>query len=345
MFNPNPAQPLALLRECPAYQPSPLVNIHTALGSNILVKNERLRLGLGSFKGLGGIYAVAKLIAEQWESSHDRLLKPSEFFNPSISKTAQDITFVCASAGNHGIAVAVGARLFGAKSRVYLAKNVPEGFASKLRLQYAEVIYFGDTYEEAMAAAITDAKTSSLLLSDSSWPGYEYAPALIMEGYTVIAAELKMVFQYSGDWPTHVYLQAGVGGFAGAITYMIRNTWPIQPSIIIVEPEAAPCLQKSIHAGYAIKVKGPVSNMGRLDCKQPSIIALDILQKAQVEYMTISDEEAKSAAEYLNKNKLSTTPSGAAGFAGLLQSEHCYLTSDVYRPLMFITENSLDSIH
>ena len=116
-------------------------------------------------------------------------------------------------------------------------------------------------------------------LADGSWPGYIDPPRLVMEGYTIMARELYEDFDKLNEWPTHVYLQAGVGGFAAAVAFEIRKSWKVQPKIIVVEPDAAPCLERSVKNGSILTVDGPVSDMGRLDCKTPSLLAFDILSR------------------------------------------------------------------
>lgn len=323
-------QPIALLTACPAYSPSPLCSRKFG-GRSIQIKDETNRMGLGAFKALGGVYAVAKLI----ESQLGQALVPQQFLDESVRRRTSAITFVCASAGNHGMAVAAGARLFGARARIHLAKTVPEEFARRLGDKGAEVVRSGDDYEESVAAAIADAAaTDAIHLADGSWPGYTEPPRLVMEGYTVIAEELRLALEASGNWPSHVYLQAGVGGLAAAIASMIRTTWAVQPRIIVVEPDAAPCLRDSAKAGTILTVEGPVSNMGRLDCKTPSMLALGILQDCADDWVTISDDQASEAAEHAKGLGFSTTPSGAAGLAACLLEQAA-------SPLIILSEGSL----
>jgi diaminopropionate ammonia-lyase len=211
-------------------------------------------------------------------------------------------------------------------------------FALKLENYGAEVVYSGETYEQSCQAAIEYSKCSDdVLLADSAWIGYVESPMLIMEGYTIIAEELREKFESNNNWPTHVFVQAGVGGLAGSLTHMIRMNWKKQPKIIVIEPEAAPCLLESAKRAFPVTVTGPLSNMGRLDCKVPSLIALKILSKSDVEYLTISDDEAENATKILADNKVHTTPSGAAGFAGLKK----YNLPINAQPLVIITEGVL----
>ncbi|MBW4708112.1 pyridoxal-phosphate dependent enzyme [Roseobacter sp. YSTF-M11] len=310
----DPAPARALLSVCPAYVTSPL--IRTELASMPLwIKDETNRMGLGAFKALGGVYAVARLIEHHLEQD----LAPDMFVSDHVRARAATLTFVCASAGNHGMAVAAGARVFGARCRIHLAETVPEDFATRLKAKGATVVRSGSTYEQSVQAAIADAEeTGALHLADGSWPGYTEPPRLVMEGYTVLAEEMRESLEASGDWPSHVYLQAGVGGLAAAVAYMIRQTWAQQPEIVVVEPDAAPCLRDSVAASRLVTVAGPVSNMGRLDCKTPSMLACDILSGAADRFVTISDQQALDGVRAAHKLGCVSTPSGAAGLSALL---------------------------
>ena len=323
-------QPAQLLNMCPTYTPTPTLQKHWG-GMTFWIKDETDRMGLGAFKALGGVYAVAQLIMGD-------NIQQSEITLDSIREKARQLTFVCASAGNHGMAVAAGANLFGATARIHLSDTVPEAFKTRLQSKGAQVIRSGSNYEQSILAAIEDADENGYIhLADGSWPGYTQAPRLVMEGYTVIAEELRGEFELSSDWPTHVFLQAGVGGIAASVTYMIRKNWPVQPQIIVVEPDSAPCLKHSVEAGEIVTVSGPVSNMGRLDCKAPSMLAFEILKSAADHFVVISDKQAQLAADEMTEDGLPTTASGAAGYCAM---KHFNLP-DKARPLVIVTEEQV----
>lgn len=326
-FYPIPKRPLEFLKACPVYAQTPIIELPANASVQIIAKDETNRMQLGAFKALGGVYAVAALIAEAYERENGRKITPDRFLTDSFQATAKEMTFVCASAGNHGMSVAAGAKIFGAKSRIHLAKSVPESFADRLREKGAEVIWSGDIYEESMAASVKDSEdTEALLLSDGSWDGYTYPPSLVMEGYTVMAEEMREHFEKNDGWPDYVFLQAGVGGLAAAIAHMIRENWSKQPEIIVVEPTAAPCLAESVKRGEMVEVKGPVSEMGRLDCKIPSLIAFESLQKTADHYVAITDEEALTGINYAKAEGIGTTHSGAAGLGAILASSRLGIT-------------------
>ena len=300
----DPAPVAALLAHCPAHRVSPLRDLDglaRRIGcGHLAVKDERGRMGLGSFKALGAAYAIAAEAAQA---------------GPPWETALAGRTFLTASAGNHGLSVAAGARLFGARAVIYLSRTVPEAFAERLRSKGAEVVRAGATYEGSMAAAEAAAQTEGTLLSDSSWPGYEDQPFRVMEGYLQLAAEA--VAQMDTP-PTHIVLQAGVGGLAAAVAAHARRAWGEAPTIVVVEPAHAPALFESIRAGRLVTAEGPVSDMGRLDCKTPSMIALAGLARDADLFVTISEAEAAEAVAVLAAEGIATTSSGAAGLAALL---------------------------
>ena len=334
------------------YQPTPLTRLPTLASNlglaNLMVKNESNRLGLGSFKGLGGIYAVTCIIQALVQHKYQQVFSLEQLFAKKNRGQRKNITFCCASAGNHGIAVTTGAMILGAQSLVYVAKTVPTSFIRRLRSAGAKVIITGENYEQSMAAAEqASRKLDYILISDSSWPGYTAIPQLIMSGYGQLAAEIQQSLSSKAmspdsnyvdsgnadsadvdsadvdkeanklDWPSHIFLQAGVGGMAMGLTRQIRENWPKQPKIIIVEPESALCLAKSVEAKQVLTLTGPSSVMGRLDCKSPSLLAFDYLSTQADAFIGISEQASIAATKELKSFGLATTPSGAAGYAGI----------------------------
>ena len=340
LFQPNAERAMAFARGCPIYTPTALTRLMVG-DKPVLIKDESTRFGLGSFKALGGIYAVAQLLLDTIEAQTGNRPAMTELLSDSVRQIANTQTYVCASAGNHGMAVATGAQLFGANARIYVSEEVPSSFATRLRERGAEACVAGANYEESLVAANKDVTdTGALLLADGSWEGYLKPPSLVMEGYTVMACELRDSFAASGEWPSDVYLQAGVGGMAAAVTHMIRRDWLVQPRIIIVEPTAAECLALSAANGELVEATGPISNMGRLDCKAASLLAFDTLIRSDVEYQSVSDDEAQAAVATLDQSGLHSTPSGVAGYAAW-QRDNAAGTTAGQIPLLVMSEQAI----
>lgn len=291
----------SLLDRCPRAAITPLLSspdlAKDAGVGTVWLKDERGRMGLGSFKALGAAYVIAHDAAEGDVSAN---------------------TYVTASAGNHGMSVAAGASAFGAKAVVYIAESVPESFAERLRAIGAEVRREGTIYEDSMAAAAQAAEDNGWeLLSDSSWPGYTARPHRVMEGYLALMAEAIAQIPQT---PTHIFLQAGVGGLAGACAALAREAWGDALQIIVVEPELAPALVASVRAGRFVTTEGGVSDMGRLDCKEASLIALKGLARDADCFVTLTEAEGTKGAEAAARRGFDASASGAAGIAALLQA-------------------------
>ena len=321
-----------LLELCPKASRTPLTSsialADKAGVKNIWFKDERQRMGLGSFKALGAAYVVA---------DHASKTVPNNANADDWKNALNGKCYVTASAGNHGLSLAAGARLFGAKAVIYLSKNVPPSFADRIRSYNADVVIVGNSYEESMEGAKKAADENNwMLLSDVTWKGYD-AGLKVMEGYLVAAAE---AYEDCPEPPTHIFLQAGVGGFPAAMAAQARRNFGNDPRIIIVEPTEAPVLLESIKAGKEVEVQGGVSIMGRLDCKVPSTRALSSLAKTCTHFMTITDEDAKNCMEELENEGLKTSPSGGAGYAGLLDLKN-YNNSGLTKEsnvVIFLTE-------
>jgi diaminopropionate ammonia-lyase len=152
-----------------------------------------------------------------------------------------------------------------------------------------------------------------------------------MRGYSVLFDELSDpgAFPPSGEptgaqggpgeaGPTHVFVQAGVGGLAAAAAGYVRDRWGEHPRIVVVEPDGAPCLIGSARAGEPIRVSGHPTTLGRLDCREPSLLAHRLLSHLADLYLTITDEQAATATRLLAGHGVALSDCGAAGAAGLL---------------------------
>ncbi len=326
-----------LFNRCPIAKSTPLLELPTVaneLGlTGLSIKDERRRMGLGSFKALGAAFSIAKAASKFSDN------------NPGVelANALTGVTYVCASAGNHGLSMAAGARLFGARAVVYLSASVPEEFAQRLQAKGAEVRRHGETYEQSMAAAMEAASANTWkLLSDSSWLDYSEPARDVMEGYLIMADEAANQIAQA---PSHIFLQAGVGGLAAACAASARNHWGNKPVICVVEPEFAPALMNSIEAGKPVVADGPISAMGRLDCKEPSHLALQYLAKKADFFLTISDSEAADTVALLCRHGLATSPSGAAGLAGLAAAKDFTATLKLNadsRALIYVSEGAVD---
>ena len=288
------------------------------------VKDEGSRLGMGSFKALGGSYAVIRLVIEEASRKLKRPVDPSEITFPEIKRIAETMTFSCATDGNHGRSVAAGAQLTGAKAVIFVHEGVSDERTAAIARFGARMIRVPGNYDESVAVANRMCRENGwTVVSDTSWPGYERIPGLVMQGYT---AMLNEAIRALPKRPTHVFVQAGVGGLAAAVAGYFDAVYPAErPKFIVVEPDRAACLFESAVAGEARKIdhREPTI-MAMLECYEPSLVAWRILSRQADAFMTVSEDDAKEAMRRFADPVAGDPPvvageSGAAGLAGLLR--------------------------
>jgi diaminopropionate ammonia-lyase len=323
-----PSEVERFLSHWPHHRPTPLLGLPSLACQigvrSIHMKDESHRLGLGSFKALGGGYAVVRLLLEEAERSIGRKINVGELHEPDVRAVAAGMTIGCATDGNHGRSVAEAARLVGAKARIFVHDGVSARRIDTIAQLGAEVIRVKGTYDDAVAEATRIcAENEWLLVSDTSWPGYERIPRLVMQGYTALAHE---ALEAMADPPTHVFIQAGVGGVAAAVAgHMAIVLGANRPAFVVVEPSRAACLLESIRAGQPVKIDhGEATVMAMLECYAPSLVAWRILARAADAFMTIDDEDAVMVMNLLARPTggdpaIVAGESGGVGLAGMLR--------------------------
>lgn len=290
----------------PALAPTPLRELpHFAasLGvGRLFVKDESHRFGLNAFKVLGVRYAVEQL-----------------------RNSAQLRTLTCATAGNHGRAVAHVARELGLEARIYIPAHSERERIDAIASEGAAVVVIDGTYEDAVRTCAADAARHRwTIVSDTGWPGYEEIPRTIMLGYTRLFDECASAGVPVFSDRAIVIVQAGVGGLAAAaLSWMTFNCGDQRPFTIVAEPESAACVMSSLKAGYPHAVSGrPDTIMAGLRCAEISTAAWPALTLADA-CVTVTDDETRGAMRRLAEPTaadpaISAGPSGACGLAALM---------------------------
>jgi diaminopropionate ammonia-lyase len=291
----------------------------------IYIKDEGLRLGLGSFKALGGSYAVIRLVLDAASDRLGRAIDIAALHAPDVRAIAAGMTFACATDGNHGRSVAQGAKLVGAKSVVFVHSGVSEERVAAIARFGAEMVRVAGSYDDSVgeAARVAD-KNGWTIVSDTSWPGYERIPALVMQGYTAMVRE---ALRQLPEPPTHVFVQAGVGGVAAAVAGHLAMALADQrPRFVVVEPARAACVYESARAGRPVKIEqGEPTVMAMLECYEPSLIAWRVLSRVADGFMTVEEDDAVAAMKQLAR-PIGADPgiiageSGGVGLAGLTRA-------------------------
>lgn len=306
-----------------------LAHLARRLGIGALhAKDEGFRLGLESFKALGGSFAVARLVQDWAAAALARDVAPSELTSPEVRRIAAEHTVACATDGNHGRSVAAGARLLGCRAVIFVHPHVNAERLDAMRAFGATIEVVDGTYDDAVAACARVAAARGWdIVSDTAWPGYETVPGHVMQGYTVMIDEALAALEEQGERLTHVFVQGGVGGLAAAVAGHIQLRYGAdRPRIVVVEPERANCLLQSAQAGKPVQIQaGAPTVMGMLECYQPSLLAWRVLERAADAFMDVPDEAAIATMRTLatpdgDDPAIVAGESGGAGLAGLIRA-------------------------
>jgi diaminopropionate ammonia-lyase len=305
------------------YTPTPLrelADFAKRIGlAAIRLKDESTRFGLQSFKALGGAYAVGTLLLSNLARTGTAPGATMADLEAGTHRAATErITVTCATDGNHGRAVAWGARRFHARCVIFVHAGVSQARANAIAHYGADIRRVPGTYDDAVRETARQADAHRWhVVSDTSWPGYTEIPRDIMQGYRLMADEAAD--QWTGDPPTHVFIQGGVGGVAAAVSVQMRARFKQTPALIVVEPDRAACLLASAELGERTTIPGDLDTlMAGLACGEPSLVAWQELHCAAAAFMAIPDEAAVETVRLLARCGIESGESGVAGFAGLL---------------------------
>lgn len=308
----------------PMYHPTPLAHLPEtakALGlGDVYVKDESYRFGLNAFKVLGGSFAIGNYLAGRLgkdisEVTYEMLV------SPETKEQLGDITFVTATDGNHGRGVAWTANQFKLKSVVYMPKGSAAERLNNILAEGADASITDMNYDEAVRLANSQAEQKGwVMVQDTAWEGYEDIPTWIMQGYGTMGLE---AYEQLSEKPTHIFLQAGVGSMAGAVTGLFSSIHgKDRPVITVVEPNKADCLYRTAEAndGQRHFVTGDMNTiMAGLACGEPCSIGWNILADYADHFISCPDYVAAKGMRILgnpakNDDRVISGESGAAAF-------------------------------
>ena len=268
------------------YSPTPLIELNKLSKelhlNKIFYKDESKRFDLKSFKALGGAYAVEK-----------------------ISKGNKEIVVATATAGNHGRSVAWGAKRLGLKCKIFISEFVTDARGKVMSDLGADVIKVKGNYENSLIECIKQSTQNNWqIVQDVAWKDYMVVPKYTMAGYTVMMKEI--VDQIKQDKISHVILQAGVGGMAGAMIAGIARYLENIPQTIVVEPESAACVLESIRTGKIEKIDiKRESLMGGMSCGEVSLVPWEILKNSVKYCISLPDDDIAKTMKLLGNASFS----------------------------------------
>ena len=268
------------------YSPTPLVKLNKLSKElnlkNIFYKDENKRFNLKSFKALGGAYAVEK-----------------------VTKGNKEIVVATATAGNHGRSVAWGAKRLGLKCKIFISEFVSDARGKAMEALGAEVIKVKGNYENSLIECIKQSTENNWqIVQDVAWKDYMLVPKYTMAGYSVMMKEITE--QINNEKISHIILQAGVGGMAGAMVAGIARYLDNIPTIIVVEPDSAACVMESIKTGKIEKIDiKRESLMGGMSCGEVSLVPWEILKNSVKHCISLPDDDIAKTMKLLGNASFS----------------------------------------
>lgn len=293
-------------------QPTPLVRLDPLAeraGVGVVLAKLEGERPLGSFKSLGGMLAGLRALARSLDLPDLQALL-------ATAGAAAAQRLVCASDGNHGLSVAAAARRVGASATIYLPASVDPVRAERITAMGGQVVLVEGTYDDAVAQAEhVAARGEGLLISDTASDPDSRVVRDVMDGYGLITEELNA--QMAGARPTHVFVQAGVGGLAAALASGLRG----DGRLIVVEPASAACVGLALREGRPMPVEGGLETAAEmLSCGQASAPALRLLLDHGATGVAVDEAQLALGVRMLRAaGGPAATASGAAGIAGLLK--------------------------
>ncbi len=282
------------------YAETPLVELKELaryLGlKGLFVKDESYRFGLNAFKVLGGSFTIGQYIANKLAKNIEELPYKT-LISDEIKKELGEITFITATDGNHGRGIAWTAEQLKQKAIVYMPKGSAQERVDKIRAHGAFCEVTEMNYDDTVRFCNDLAeKNGYVMVQDTSWEGYEDLPRWIMQGYMTMAYEAYLKLKEQNKKPTHIFLQAGVGSLASAVTGFFSSVYPDdKPVITIVEPDKAACLYKTAKAddGELHPVTGEMNTiMAGLACGEPVTIGWGVLHANCENFLSVPDATA-----------------------------------------------------
>ena len=216
---------------------------------------------------------------------------------------------IAASAGNHAQGVALSARRLGTKATIVVPRTTPSIKTDAIKMLGAELILFGDTYDEAYERALEIGRERELTFV------HPYDQAAVIAGQGTIG--LEIVEQMAGNPPDVVFVPVGGGGLVSGIALAVKQLSK-GTKVIGVEPDDSDAMHRSLAAGERITLE----RVGRLAdgvaVRTVGKLTFELARKWVDEVVVVSNDEICGAVkEIFEDRRAILEPSGALAFAGL----------------------------
>lgn len=252
-------------------------------GNKVYLKSENMQM-TGAYKLRGAYYKVS-----------------------TMSENERKRGIITASAGNHAQGVAYAAKAFGLKAVIVMPTTTPLIKVNRTKNLGAEVILFGDVYDEACEMALKLAKEKGYTFI------HPFDDPVVATGQGTIAME---IFQ---DLPVvdYILVPIGGGGLAAGVATFAKMLNP-KIKVIGVEPEGAACMKASVDAGKVVSLPGVSTIADGTAVKTPGSLIFPYILKNIDRIITVGDEELIVAfLDMVENHKMVVENSGLLTVAAL----------------------------
>ena len=255
----------------------------TQTGNKVYFKPENMQL-TGAYKLRGAYYKISTLSDEERAKG-----------------------LITASAGNHAQGVAYAAKCFGVKAVIVMPTTTPLIKVNRTKGYGAEVVLYGDVYDEACEKAYELAKENGYTFI------HPFDDPAVATGQGTIAMEIIKELPVVD----YILVPVGGGGLATGVSTLVKLLNP-KIKVIGVEPEGANCLQESVKAGKVLTLDHVSTIADGTAVKTPGSRIFPYLQKNLDDIITVPDEELVVAfLDMVENHKMVVENSGLLTVAAL----------------------------
>ena len=252
-------------------------------GNNVYLKPENMQV-TGAYKIRGAYYKISTLSPEEREKG-----------------------LITASAGNHAQGVAYAAKAFGVKAVIVMPTTTPLIKVERTKSYGAEVVLYGDVYDEACEKALSMAEEE----------GYTFIHPF--DDLTVATGQGTIAMEIVKDLPLvdYILVPIGGGGLATGVSTLAKLLNP-NIKVIGVEPAGANCMQVSLEKGEVTTLPGVNTIADGTAVKRPGEKIFPYLQKNLDGIVTVEDPELVVAfLDMVENHKMIVENSGLLTVAAL----------------------------
>ncbi|MBR5407430.1 MAG: threonine ammonia-lyase [Lachnospiraceae bacterium] len=227
----------------------------------------------------------------------------------TLSDEEREKGIITASAGNHAQGVAYAAKEYGCKAVIVMPTTTPLIKVNRTKSYGAQVVLFGDVYDEACTEALRLAKENGYTFI------HPFDDPVVATGQGSIAMEIFKELPLVD----YILVPIGGGGLAAGVSTLAKLMNP-KIKVIGVEPEGAACMKASIEAGKVVTLDNVNTIADGTAVKTPGEKIFPYVQKNLDDIITVPDEDIiVSFLDMVENHKMIVENSGLLTVAALKQ--------------------------